>query len=81
MIAALAADLLDRVWVKTFDNYLSPYSTWLVISHDGRSVARVLAPGTLRPLEIGKDYLLGVVRDEDDVETVVLFRLPPPLHR
>lgn len=74
MIADIAADSEDRIWVRTFDNYLSPYATWLVISPLGRQVARVVTLGSLRPLEIGRGYLIGVARDSDDVETVVLFR-------
>lgn len=74
MIAEIAADSENRIWARTFDNYLSPYATWLVISSSGRQVARVVAPRSLRPLEIGRGYLIGVARDADDVETVVLFR-------
>lgn len=76
-IADIAADLDDRLWVKTYDGYLSPFATWLVVSPSGRLIARVLAPETLRPLEIGSGYLIGVVRDSDDVETVVLHRFRP----
>lgn len=77
MIADIATDFGDRIWVKTFDNYLTPFATWLVISPAGRQVARVLTPGTLRPLEIGSGYLIGVLRNVDDVESVALFRFQP----
>ncbi len=76
-VAELAADANDMLWVKTFDNYLTPHAVWLVVAPDGRVVARAVAPASLRPLEIGRDYMLGVAYDEDGVETVVLHRFRP----
>jgi hypothetical protein len=32
-------------------------------------------PRSLFPLEIGKDYVLALVRDEMDVETLLLYPL------
>ena len=74
LIADIVADSENRLWVKTFDNYLTPYATWLIVSADGRLIARAVTSATLRPLEIGGDYLLGIIRDADDVESVVLLR-------
>jgi hypothetical protein len=65
------------LWVKTFDNYLTPHAVWLIIAPGGRIVARAVASASLRPLEIGRDYLLGVAYDDDGVETVVLHRFRP----
>lgn len=73
-IADIAADAADNLWVRTFDGFLTRYGTWLVVTADGRPVARVVAPRSLRPLEIGRDYLIGVTQDEDGVESVHLYR-------
>jgi hypothetical protein len=40
----------------------------------------VALPSAFRPLEIGTDYLLGVSRDAEGVEQVVLYDLPPANH-
>jgi hypothetical protein len=77
LIADLVADGADNVWVRTYDNYLTDYATWLVVSAHGRLVARVVAPRDFRPLEIGSDYVLGVFRDGDGVEVVRVHRLGP----
>lgn len=44
---------------------------WSVLTRDGQHVADVSMPAGLRVMEIGPDYILGVVRDEYDVEYVV----------
>jgi len=43
---------------------------------DGALVARATMPQRLTPMEIGTGYLLGVERDELDVESVVLVTRP-----
>jgi len=48
---------------------------WRVLSPDGKAVTEVRTPPRFYPLEIGQDYLLGVSKDEMDVETVQLFSL------
>jgi len=48
---------------------------WTVLDRRGRVVAQVRTPPRLYPLEIGEDYVLGLARDELDVETVRLHRL------
>ncbi len=77
LVAELVADASDLLWVKTFDNYLTPFAVWLIVAPDGRVLARAVAPAALRPLEIGRDYLIGVSYDADGVETVVLHKFRP----
>lgn len=48
---------------------------WRVLAPGGRLVAELRTPPGLFPLEIGEDYILGVSRDELDVESVELYRL------
>ncbi len=48
---------------------------WNVFRSDGRLLARVTMPERFIPKEIGLDYVLGVARDEFDVEYVKLYRL------
>ena len=48
---------------------------WTVLSAEGRWLAEVTVPERFRIWEVGRDYLLGVWRDEDDVERIHMYRL------
>lgn len=73
-IHQIVADAADNLWVRTYHDLSTQYSLWLVFSPDGTPIARVVLPRQLRVLEIGIDHLLAVSKDEDDVESVLLFR-------
>jgi hypothetical protein len=47
----------------------------LIVSPDGRYMGRVQMPGDLRLLDVGPDWVLGVWRDDLDVEYLRLHRL------
>ncbi len=68
-------DRMDHLWVEEYATIPPERSTWFVFAPDGTLVARATMPHRLTPMEIGRDYLLGVHRDELDVEEVVLVRL------
>lgn len=74
MIHQVVADAADNLWVRTYHDLSTQYSLWLVFSPEGAPIARVVLPRQLRVLEIGIDHLLAVSKDEDDVESVLLFR-------
>jgi hypothetical protein len=63
-----------EVWVERFrvDRFAS--AEFLVIGADRKPRARLVLPPGLRPLEVGRDYILGIVTDEDGVENVVMHR-------
>lgn len=48
---------------------------WRVLSPDGALIAQVTTPPGVFPVEIGEDYLLGISRDDLDVESVGLYQL------
>ncbi|MBC7897716.1 MAG: hypothetical protein H7066_20020 [Cytophagaceae bacterium] len=50
-------------------------STWSVLGANGKWLADITLPARFRMLEAGRDYVLGVSRDEDDVESIVMLRL------
>lgn len=54
---------------------------WSVFAGSGRWLGDVTMPARFTPRDIGVDYVLGTARDEDDVQTVVLYRLRPPPRR
>lgn len=68
----LRIDVAGNLWVRTFDNFSSPISTWMILSQTGRPIAFVALRRSFQILEIGADFILGFVRDADGVEFVEL---------
>jgi len=50
-------------------------TTWSILGRDGAWLADLELPARFRLLEAGNDYVAGVMRDDDDVESVVVFRV------
>jgi hypothetical protein len=81
--AQLFADRTNRLWVRESrvedsspNGILSNVpSRWSVFSSDGRWLSDVTMPARFLPADIGADYVLGVARDSDGVETVVMYGL------
>jgi hypothetical protein len=48
---------------------------WTVFDRDGAKLGRIELPVGFRVTEIGRDYLLGVLRDDLDVQTIVMYPL------
>ena len=70
-------DAEGRVWLPTYvpagpREGSPPYS---VISSDGSWLGKVNAPPGLRILDVAHDRVLGVIKDEMDVESVVVYEL------
>jgi len=53
-------------------------STWAVLDPDGRWLGDVRVPASLHLLEIGTDYVLGLHRDEFEVEYLRVHDLRKP---
>jgi hypothetical protein len=72
-----------RLWIKQYDPATDSHAIsrpltggdWLVIETDGHVVARVTIPEQLRLMEIAVDRIAGVMRDDLDVEHVVIYAL------
>lgn len=81
--AQLLADRVGRLWVR--ESHLVDFSrprdppflpsVWNVFSSEGKWLSNVEMPAQFLPTDIGSDYVLGVARDRDGVETVLLYRL------
>jgi len=71
----IRADHAGRVWVADYRPPGEERRMWTVFDPEGRMLGRVRTPDDLRVLEIGEDYILGVARDELDVEHVRVFGL------
>ncbi|MDP1857306.1 MAG: hypothetical protein Q8K82_01465 [Gemmatimonadaceae bacterium] len=82
LVGAATGDL----WVPPYDYHSAMQSTvvhptgsrpqrWNVIAPDGLWLADVDLPARFALLDVGRDYVAGILRDNDDVEQVVVFRL------
>jgi hypothetical protein len=73
--AAVELDDAGNIWILDYDDRINPAGGWSVYDAEGRLVARVRMPETFRPQHIGQDFVLGVERDDLDVEHVRLYPL------
>lgn len=62
-------------WVQDYDDRINPAGGWSVYDDEGRIAARIHLPAALRVHHIGVDFVLGVERDDLDVERVRLYSL------
>ncbi len=73
--ARVLVDRRNHIWVERYTPTPTPESEWLVFSPVGEAAGRVTLPARFTPHDIGADYLLGVLRDDFDVEQVVKIPL------
>ena len=78
--SALEVDHTGAVWLAEdrglmMNRISSDPLFWEVFDPDGRWLGRVGTPGRFEVFEIGTDYVLGVQRDELDVEYVRMYGL------
>jgi len=69
------ADAAGNLWVQNFATPADPQPPFTVFDRDGRWLGVVAFPDRFTPHEIGEDYVIGVSRDELDVETVRRYPL------
>ena len=76
--SAFVADAEGLLWIQDHPRPGAVEVTWRVFEANGVYVASVITPNSLRVFEIGGDYVLGLWRDEDEVEYVRLYGLVKP---
>jgi hypothetical protein len=69
----LAVDPDGNVWVQAYPRPADESVTWAVLGPDGAQLARVRVPRPLQVMEVGRDYLLGLRKDELGVEKVEMY--------
>lgn len=74
-IDRLVVDDPGMVWVGSYRADASAPRMYHVYDAEGPFLARVTMPAGVEALEIGGDYVLGITRDELDVERVILLSL------
>ena len=76
----------EFLWVRDYDPTIhavhvgglgrtGPGGVWHVFDHGGAKVAEVTVPEDFEPLSIDSDYVIGIRRDELDVESVRVYRV------
>jgi hypothetical protein len=71
----LVVDRVGHLWVQDFDLPAALGSAWTVFDSEGHVAARVATPDHFTVVDIGEDYVLGVLRDDLDAEILQLLRL------
>ena len=74
----LMADAADNLWIREYASPLDTVARWSVFEPHGRFLGMVEMAPEFRPHDIGADYVLGVWKDELDVESVRLYDLIKP---
>jgi hypothetical protein len=76
----MMVDADGNLWTKHYTGAESPEedsrsSSWDVFEATGRYLGTVELPDRFEPFEIGEDYVLGVQKDELDIERLLLLPL------
>lgn len=65
------------LWVQDYPADEEAAARWTVFGPGGEPRGRVVVPPRFEVKEVGSDYVLGVRKDEMDVERVEMYRLEP----
>ena len=76
--ASMTVDADGNLWVEEPKITPGDSGRASVFDPSGRLLGSIALPGTLRITEIGRDYVLGVWKDESDLEHVRLYRVRKP---
>ena len=68
-------DRTGALWAQDYDMPGEENVTWQVFDRVGRWLSVVTIPRALQIQDIGRDYLLVLARNEDDVEVVRTYGL------
>ncbi|MCL4864303.1 MAG: hypothetical protein KJZ47_00330 [Gemmatimonadales bacterium] len=71
-------DAQGNLWVRGYELSRVIVPEWDVFDSTGSWLTTLGMPERFRPMQIGPDWILGVQRDEDGVESVSLRRLIKP---
>lgn len=63
------------VWFERFNVDAAASTECVVMTRNGTVVARLTIPDGFEPMEIGDDYVLGIKRNRDGLETVAMYRI------
>ena len=64
-----------NLWVQDYSPWTTEPTRWTVFDEEGRAIGTVTLPPRFTVHQIGSDYVLGMIRDDLDVEQVVVYGL------
>ncbi len=67
-------DRAERLWVREA-THAREAARWAVYDREGALIAELRLPSRFRVTDAGEDYVLGILRDEDDLERVQMYRV------
>jgi hypothetical protein len=73
----LVVDAERRIWLGSYKRPGDREQEWWLFTIEGALVGRVAVPAALTVMDAGADYVLGVWRDADGVQTIRQYRLVP----
>jgi hypothetical protein len=65
----------DEIWVELYGGGRSAPARYLVLDRDGQVVATLTTPPGFRITSAGRDHVVGVHKDEDELESVRVYAL------
>jgi hypothetical protein len=71
----LLVDLTDNLWVQDYPVPGEKIRTWTVYTSTGNKLAVVALPAAFQLLEADKDFVFGIWRDDDGVQSVRQYSL------
>ncbi len=77
-VPVISRALIDRaglVWVRRWVGPTTRDVECIIFEQEGRPAARITLPAALTVSDIGTDYILGIHRDDDAVQTVRRYHL------
>jgi hypothetical protein len=74
-IGSMTVDAVGNLWVRRYYVPADTTHEWWIYDTSGRLIAQLVNRTRFRITEIGADHVLGVYRDEDDVETIRRYAL------
>lgn len=74
-IARLLVDDYSNLWVQHWSVPGAVPTTWSILSESGQFLTELSMPAGFQPMTIRGDVLSGIIRDDDDVESIRLLRV------
>jgi 6-bladed beta-propeller len=69
----LVLDADGNLWLRPYGPPDAQVDDWIVLDMQGAALGTVRTPAGVHIEQIGHDFLLGIVRDEMDVQRIVLY--------
>jgi hypothetical protein len=76
--ASLLFDTVGDLWVQEYPMPSEDGTDWTVFDPHGRMLGNVPMPDRFEPMQVGDNYVLGVWKDDLDVQHVRMYRLEKP---